>query len=323
VAFVSYDLIQTDSQLAALVGTLRSSGCTRLAIDVEGENNLHSYGIHVALIQLFDGTRGYVVDVLSIRDRAQLRALLEAVPWTLVWFDAANDLLSFQHALSIRPSPILDLAVAARLLGKPGGLQALTQQGGSSSAKDRFQKSNWMRRPISRAMLDYAISDVMHLLPLADSLMAELARRGLGQIFQERNKEQECAERTWNPLANYTRIPGFNRLSRELRSFAQILWYAREYYGRKRDVPPGMVASKQEMRSMIDQGVLKPDGIVAFLNRSRRKVPIDAREFSACFAQAERDVAAALPREGHDMAAQQRGGRGVTREKDKLASRGE
>jgi ribonuclease D len=320
---VSYDLIETDGQLAALVARLRSSRCTRIAIDVEGENNLHSYGIHVALIQLFDGSHGYVVDVLAIRDRTNLRALLENVPWTLVWFDAANDLLSFQHALSIRPAPILDLAVAARLLGKPGGLQALTQQGGSSSVKDRFQKSNWMRRPISRAMLDYAFSDVMHLLPLADGLMAEIAVRGLQEVFRERNKEQESAERTWNPLANFTRIPGFNRLSREMRSFAQVVWYAREYYGRMRDVPPGMVASKQDMRAMIDRGILTPAGIVAFINKSRKKGLVDEREFTACFAQAEGDVAAASPRKGHDTAFQRGGSGRVTGKKDELASRGE
>jgi ribonuclease D len=320
---VSYDLIQTDKQLADLVAALRSAGCTRLAIDVEGENNLHSYGIHVALIQLFDGKRGYAVDVLAIRDRGNLSALLENAPWTLVWFDAANDLLSFQHALSLRPSPILDLAVAARLLGKPGGLHALTLQGGSSSSKDRFQKSNWMRRPLSRAMLEYAISDVLHLLPLADTLMAELSQRGLLEVFLERNREQESAERTWNPLGNYTRIPGFNRLSRDMREFARVVWYAREYYGRQHDVPPGMVASKQEMRDLIDQKILLPPGIVAFLNRARRKSPIDGADFAAHFAQAQRDAAAASPLQGDDVPAQH-GRRGrMTGKQNHLARRGE
>jgi comEA protein len=131
---IPYDYVQTDRELADLVGTLRGAGCRRLAIDVEGENNLHSYGIHVALIQLYDGSRGYAVDALTIRDRGMLKALLEGVPWELVWFDAANDLLSFQHALDIRPSPILDLAIAARMLGRTGGLQSVSGAGGSASA---------------------------------------------------------------------------------------------------------------------------------------------------------------------------------------------
>ena len=89
----------------------------RLAIDVEGENNLHRYGIHVALIQLFDGARGYIVDPLALRDTGSLKLLLENAPWELVWFDAGNDLLSFQHALDMRPSPILDLDTVAAASG--------------------------------------------------------------------------------------------------------------------------------------------------------------------------------------------------------------
>ena len=112
---IPYDYIQTSGELESLVARLTRARCARLAVDVEGENNLHSYGIHVALIQLFDGSRGYAVDALAIRDAPPMKALLEQVPWVLVWFDAANDLLSFQHALGIRPSPILDVAIVGAI----------------------------------------------------------------------------------------------------------------------------------------------------------------------------------------------------------------
>jgi ribonuclease D len=288
---VTYDYVSTNDGLSRLVSSLRASGCTRLAIDVEGENNLHSYGIHVALIQLFDGMRGWIVDPLIIRDRALLAALLEDVPWTLVWFDAANDLLSFRHALDLRPRPILDLAVAARMLGMTGGLQSLTLAEESASAKDRFQKSNWMRRPISRAMLDYAITDVIHLLELADTLMAEIGKRNLGVQFQEKNLQQQDAERIWTPLSNFTRIPGFNRMKREDRHLARVLWYAREYYGRQKDLPPGNVASKQDMAQVISRGFRDPEGIARAVNEGRKKNLIEPAGFAAQWREAERDVA--------------------------------
>ncbi len=284
---IPYTFVQDDRQLESLIAGLRSSHVTRLAIDVEGENNLHSYGIHVALIQLFDGTQGAVVDVLAIRDRSLLKQLLENAPWVLVWFDAANDLLSFQHALSIRPSPIRDLAIAARLLGKQGGLHAMTGQPGSASAKDRFQKSNWMRRPLSRALLDYAISDVTHLLPLDDSLDAELRQEGLLEEFNARNKVAETAERAWDPWSNYVRIPGYNRLPPDRQRFARLLWYARELYGKQHDLPPGNVASKQDMRAIIDRGLRSAQGIAGFLNQSRKSNRVNAEDLDARLAEAE------------------------------------
>ena len=289
---IPYDYIQTSGELESLVARLTRARCARLAVDVEGENNLHSYGIHVALIQLFDGSRGYAVDALAIQDAPPMKALLEKAPWVLVWFDAANDLLSFQHALGIRPSPILDVAIAARMLGRTGGLQSLTSSGGSASAKDKFQKSNWLRRPLSRALLDYAISDVAHLLELADDLMAELKGKGLVPEFQARNLAAQDAERIWNPLANFTRIPGYNRLPRAERRFAKLLWYAREYYGRQYDLPPGNVASKQDMRSIVDRGLRDPERIAHFLNERRKRNLIVSGDFAARFGQAERDVEA-------------------------------
>jgi ribonuclease D len=286
---IPYDFIQSDSELEKLVSHLASTGCPRLAVDVEGENNLHSYGIRVALIQLYDGTHGWIVDALAV-SRSPLKALLEDSSWVKVWFDAANDLLSFQHDLDIRPGPLLDVAIAARLLQKPGGLHALTGQGSSASAKDRFQKSNWLRRPLSRALLDYAISDVLHLLDLADELMAEIGRRGLTEEFQARNLEQQTAERSWDPLANFTRIPGFNALRGPQRRFAKVLWYAREFYGRQHDMPPGNVASRQELRALVDRGARDASGISKFLNENRKRNLVDPADLALHLGAAEKAV---------------------------------
>lgn len=287
VGSIPYTVLQADDELAAFIARLHSDRITRLAIDVEGENNLHSYGIHVALIQLFDGTRGAIVDALAIRDRSLMKELLEEAPWTLVWFDAANDLLSFQHALDIRPSPIRDLAIAARLLGRQGGLHAMTGQPGSSSAKDRFQRSNWMRRPLSKALLDYAISDVTHLLQLDDTFSAELSARGLGEEFTARNRAAQEAERTWDPLSNFVRIPGYHRLSPAQQRSARLLWYARELYGKQADLPPGNVASKQDLRAIIDKNLHRARDIADFLNKDRRAHRIVAQDLEARLAEAE------------------------------------
>jgi hypothetical protein len=38
----SFDLIRTDGELLGLVQHFRDSGPARIAVDIEGENNLHS-----------------------------------------------------------------------------------------------------------------------------------------------------------------------------------------------------------------------------------------------------------------------------------------
>jgi ribonuclease D len=284
---IPYTVITRDQELAPLFERLRSARCRRLAVDVEGENNLHRYGIHVSLIQLFDGERGYIIDALGIGSAASLAPILVKAPWTLVWFDAGNDLLSFQHALGLKPSPILDLAIAARILGKTGGLHALTPRSDSASAKDRLQKANWMRRPLQQSLLDYAISDVADLFPLAESLMTEIENKGLMAEFKARNLAAQDMERSWDPFPNYVRIPGFKNFGPEGKRLGKLLWYARELYAREHDLPPMNVASKEEMRRIVDRRLRTAEETARFLNENRKRNRIDPERLSSCMREAE------------------------------------
>jgi ribonuclease D len=189
-----------------------------------------------------------------------------------------------------------DLAVAAQLLGLRGGLHAHLGQpadGGaplSARAKDRFQKSNWLRRPLTKAMLDYAISDVTGLLELADTMAAELARKGLTAEFEKRNRERLEKVRAWDPLANFTRIPGFGRMNAPARGRAKVLWYAREYYARGHDLPPEAVVSKPQLARIVSLGLEDAEAIAAYLNEGRKRNPVDPRSLRSMLAEAERDA---------------------------------
>ncbi len=57
-------------------------------------------------------------------------------------------------------------------------------RGRLGAGKGQFQRANWLRRPLSPALLDYAISDVLHLHGLADELLAELRQKGLLEEFR-------------------------------------------------------------------------------------------------------------------------------------------
>jgi ribonuclease D len=287
-----FKLIQTNDGVAALAGHLRDSGCIRAAMDIEGENNLHSYGIRVSLIQIFDGKRAFVIDVLALPSAGALASLLQGSSWLKIMYDAANDLLAFQHDLGFSPAPILDVAIAAQMLKKPGGLSALSPGGRSRSSKDKFQKANWMRRPLSEELLEYAVSDVLGLPDIADELLAELSQKKLMMEFLRKNWERQTAVRTWDPLANYVRIPGYHRLRPEGRRLARALWYAREFYARQFDLSPEMVASKQLMRRIIDENAVDAPAMVRLLNENRKREPIHAAEFEACLAKARREAPA-------------------------------
>ncbi|MGE4464410.1 MAG: 3'-5' exonuclease, partial [Sphaerochaeta sp.] len=63
---LTYTMIDTDAALASLLVTWKEAGITSVAMDFEGEFNLHIYGEHLCLIQLFDGSAYYLVDPFKV-----------------------------------------------------------------------------------------------------------------------------------------------------------------------------------------------------------------------------------------------------------------
>ena len=47
------------------------------------------------------------------------------------------------------------------------------------------QKANWARRPLTPAMIDYAINDTLYLIELAERLTEELRAKGRWEWFEE------------------------------------------------------------------------------------------------------------------------------------------
>ena len=275
-----YRYIQADRELAGLLERLRGQNPDRVALDLESEHNLHSYGIHVSLIQLYDGESLALIDALAIRDRALLRVLLEETPWVKVMFDASGDLATLRTALDLGIRPIFDLAIAARLLGRPGSLSSLVSPGGPAS-KSRFQKANWMKRPIPEDMLEYAAGDVRPLLDLADSLLGELVSSGQLFRFMAKNAEVQVKTHSRDPYQGYRRLPAYSKLSPAQKRLLADLWQAREKYAERHDLPPHNVAEHDVLVGLARTGPGDPDKIATALNRQRSRVRIDTAEFAA------------------------------------------
>ncbi len=61
-----------------------------MAADLEAEMNLHIYGEHFCLLQLYDGSRPAIVDPKSV-SIDKIKAFLEDPAITKIFYDAASD----------------------------------------------------------------------------------------------------------------------------------------------------------------------------------------------------------------------------------------
>jgi ribonuclease D len=60
---MNYIQINSDEELLKAIEVLNSK--ERIAVDFEGEFNLHVYGEHLCLIQVYDGDVFYIIDPRS------------------------------------------------------------------------------------------------------------------------------------------------------------------------------------------------------------------------------------------------------------------
>ncbi len=295
--------MQSDRDLARLLERLRQDNPQAVAVDLESEHNLHSYGIHVALVQLFDGREVYLIDTLAISDRGLLRSLLEESPWVKVMFDASGDLATLGTALQMSIRPVFDLAVAARLLGRAGSLGKLLEPEASASqpaggqtasksagGKAKFQKANWLARPLPPEQLEYAAGDVRPLLALADRLLAEMTERGLLYRFLSLNASVQQKTRARDPYQGYRRLPEFRRFSAEQRKALALLWRAREKYAEAHDLPPHNVAAHEVLAGIARGAPKDPRAMAEALGQRRSRVRIDVEELTRLIRQAEGEI---------------------------------
>lgn len=160
----------------------------------------------------------------------------------------SEDLVAFRHACGVVPRPLFDTQLAAALVGIGGGLgyQKLVEQVTGVILPKGETRSDWLRRPLSPAQLEYAADDVRHLFELHDHLdrrLGELDRREWLAEDASRtvhNAENEAPER-W-PHASM-RSAQFLERDAQLRLLRLLRW--RDVYARDNDRPRSWILDNE------------------------------------------------------------------------------
>jgi ribonuclease D len=228
----------------------------RYAVDTEFHRE-RTYTPRLALLQVAWSDGCAVVDPLAV-DVAPLGAVLEG-PGTAVLHAAGQDLEVLLRACGAVPSSLFDTQVAAGFLGfsTPSLATLLDRVLGVPLPKgDRL--TDWLRRPLTTAQLDYAVADVASLLPLTDALVSELDATGRRAWVEEELELIRTRSRTMpDPELAWLRLKEARALRGRSRGVAAAVAAWRERRAAALDIPARQV--------LPDLGVL---GIAGAMPRS-------------------------------------------------------
>ncbi|WP_407370174.1 ribonuclease D [Xanthomonas campestris pv. campestris] len=160
---------------------------SRIGVDTEFIRE-RTYWPQLALVQMAIGEEILLIDPLIPGMTDALKDWLIAPDIVKVMHSASEDLVTFKCACGVLPRPLFDTQIAAALSGVGGGMgyQKLVQEVTGTLLTKGETRSDWMRRPLSPAQLEYAAEDVRYLFAIHDALTAKLtAQDRLGWLAED------------------------------------------------------------------------------------------------------------------------------------------
>jgi len=245
---VNYKYIDSAGKLAAHLHRLKDVGRDMIALDLEGEFNLHRYGEKLCLIQIYDGKDAAIIDPFKI-SLAHIKRFLENRSIMKIMYDASGDRAFLYKNYGIDLLSILDLQEAVGLLGyEKTGLKSVLKEilnidGGKS--KKKYQKYNWNRRPIDSSAIEYAIEDVLYLFDLKDKLIHEIIEKGLLEKYILKNLQVQNKPHVYSKKPKLLESGKFKSFKIEQQRIFERLFRIREIYAKNINLPPNSVFSNE------------------------------------------------------------------------------
>jgi ribonuclease D len=152
---------------------------TRIGLDTEFVRE-RTYWPQLALVQMAIGDQILLIDPLAPGMTDALKAILADTSVLKIMHSASEDLVAFKFTCDTVPTPLFDTQIAAALAGVASGIgyQKLVEQITGVALPKGETRSDWLRRPLSPAQLEYAADDVEYLFALHDTLQEKLRAAG-------------------------------------------------------------------------------------------------------------------------------------------------
>jgi len=236
------EIVSRPAQLDVAVREL--VGSHAIALDTES-NSFHHYPEQLCLIQIASRHKVYIIDTISLYDLSPLRDILRDVSIKKVVHAADYDIRSLDRHCGLHIHNLFDTSIAARFIGiTQFGLAALTRDllGITINKSKRLQRTDWGRRPLSAEALEYAATDVRHLIALRELLDQRLRTLGRAAwVAEECARIEEVRYTAPNLETAYLSVKGAKDLDGRGLAVLQSLFLFREEEARRQHRPPFFV----------------------------------------------------------------------------------
>jgi len=206
--------IDTDEELVKFCTEIRDVAF--IAVDTEFARE-KTYFPKLCLVQVQGNDQIACIDPLAIKDFEPLLGLFRDESIVKVLHSVSQDMEVFLHTFNCLPKPVYDSQIAASLtgMGEQVGYAKLVESMLGVQLDKSHTRTDWSRRPLDAAQLQYAADDVRYLAELYPIQLQQLTEQGriawLKSDFEAIIEEQRYRpdpENAWRRVKGYKRLRG-------------------------------------------------------------------------------------------------------------------
>ncbi|MBN2047097.1 MAG: ribonuclease D [Anaerolineaceae bacterium] len=244
VANNGYIWVNSDEKLSELALALKNEPI--IAVDTES-NSLFAYDEQVCLLQFSTPTQDYLVDTLALMDLSILAPIFSDASIEKIFHAAEYDVICLKRDFGFEFEHIFDTMIGARTLGwTQVGLGSLLESLFDVKVNKKYQRTNWSKRPLDDAQLDYARTDTHYLINLRDRIKSELMEKNRWEMAREDFQRmcQISVPPPTDPIEQCWRSCNKRHFNLQQQTVLYELCAYREKSARRANLPPFKVLSK-------------------------------------------------------------------------------
>ncbi len=296
---IQHPPITSDSEVTAFCQ--RAAKSPFIAFDTEFVSESR-YRPQLCLLQVATEQEFAIIDTLVVNNVNEFWDLLVSGDHVTIAHAAREEFLFCFRAVGQRPKNLFDVQLAAGMIGHefPAAYSNLVAKTLGKPVDKGETRTDWMKRPLSAAQIDYALQDVVHLKPLYDSLSRELQQLGRMDWLDEEMSVWLTSMEVSESEPQWQRVAGISGLNSRALAVVREIWITRDDEARHRNRSPKRVLPDDLIVELARRGTADPKRLKAirgFENRvSAAMIQPLAEAIDRANALAEHELPPKLPR---------------------------
>ncbi|MEQ8848586.1 HRDC domain-containing protein [Botrimarina sp.] len=242
---MSHETILTADALSDLCRRLE--GAARIGFDTEFVSE-DTFRPELCLVQVVaEGGAGgdllAVIDPQPIGDLTRFWKTLADGPHVTIAHAAREEINFCVNAIGKPPANLFDTQIAAAFCSPeyPAAYSSVVQRLLNQRPSKGEQRTDWRRRPLSDAQIEYALEDVRYLLPLHDRIMTRVRELGREAWLEEETDSFVREVLDARTRERWRKVSGSGGLPVRSLAIVRELWRWRQAEAERRDLPPKRV----------------------------------------------------------------------------------